>query len=137
MRLSLTKAAHAATSSDAWQEIRVRSGRDDKFVGLRKAVQRLENHNLPKTNLSSRPERSVVERSAVSFFGSHADSSARTYRKRSDGFLAQIPSRPGGPPAKRQPSPEGLGWNPHHDPERHRRGTHAVLNQSAAWSNQG
>jgi|HubBroStandDraft_6_1064221.scaffolds.fasta_scaffold886102_1 hypothetical protein len=42
MRLSLTKAAHAATSSDAWQEIRVRSGRDDKFVGLRKAVHRLE-----------------------------------------------------------------------------------------------
>jgi hypothetical protein len=83
-----------------------------------------------------------VERSAVSFFGSHADSSARTYRKRSDGFLAQIPSRPGGPPAKRQPSPEGLGWNPHHDPpappapacrgalpwERRRRGTHLVLN---------
>jgi hypothetical protein len=48
---------------------------------------------------------------------------------------AQIPSRPGGPPAKRQPSPEGLGWNPHHDPERHRRGTHVVLNQSATWRN--
>jgi hypothetical protein len=29
---------------------------------------------------------------------------------------------------KNQPSPEGLGWNPHHDPERRRRGTHAVLN---------
>jgi hypothetical protein len=29
---------------------------------------------------------------------------------------AQIPSRAGGPPAKRQPSPEGLGWNPPHDP---------------------
>jgi hypothetical protein len=42
MRLSLTKAAHAATSSDAWQEIRVRSGRDDKSVELRKAVHRLE-----------------------------------------------------------------------------------------------
>jgi len=24
------------------------------------------------------------------------------------------PSRPGGPTAKRQPSPEGLGWSPHH-----------------------
>jgi hypothetical protein len=28
------------------------------------------------------------------------------------------------PPAKRQPSPEGLGWNPDHDAERHRRGSH-------------
>ena len=26
--------------------------------------------------------------------------------------LGPDPSRPGGPPAKRQPSPEGLGWNP-------------------------
>jgi hypothetical protein len=54
----------------------------------------------------------------------------------------QIPSRPGGPPAKHQPSPEGLGWHPRHDParpglpwERHRRGTHLILNQSAAWKN--
>jgi hypothetical protein len=31
MRLSLRKAAHAALSSGAWQEIRVRSGRDDNF----------------------------------------------------------------------------------------------------------
>jgi hypothetical protein len=30
MRLSLRKAAHANVSSAAWQEIRVRSGRDDK-----------------------------------------------------------------------------------------------------------
>ena len=30
MRLSLRKAAHAAVSSAAWQEIRVRSSRDDK-----------------------------------------------------------------------------------------------------------
>jgi hypothetical protein len=30
MRLSLTKGAYAALSSAAWQEIRVRSGRDDK-----------------------------------------------------------------------------------------------------------
>ena len=30
MRLSLRKGAHAALSSAAWQEIRVRSGRDDK-----------------------------------------------------------------------------------------------------------
>src|ERR1700691_3374687 len=30
MRLSLRKGAHAAMSSAAWQEIRVRSGRDDK-----------------------------------------------------------------------------------------------------------
>jgi hypothetical protein len=33
MRLSLRKAAHAAMSSAAWQEIRVRSGRDDNSVG--------------------------------------------------------------------------------------------------------
>jgi len=32
MRLYLTKAAHVAMSSAARQEIRVRSGRDDKFV---------------------------------------------------------------------------------------------------------
>ena len=32
MRLSLMKAAYVAVSGAAWQEIRVRSGRDDKFV---------------------------------------------------------------------------------------------------------
>jgi hypothetical protein len=32
MRLSLQKGAHAALSSAAWQEIRVRSGRDDNSV---------------------------------------------------------------------------------------------------------
>ena len=32
MRPSLRKDAHAAVSSAAWQEIRVRSGRDDNFV---------------------------------------------------------------------------------------------------------
>jgi hypothetical protein len=32
MRLSLRKGAHAALSSAAWQEIRVRFGRDDKLV---------------------------------------------------------------------------------------------------------
>jgi hypothetical protein len=32
MRLSLTKAAYADMSSAAWQEIRVRSGRDDNTV---------------------------------------------------------------------------------------------------------
>jgi hypothetical protein len=30
MRLSLLKAAHAVVSMSAWQEIRVRFGRDDK-----------------------------------------------------------------------------------------------------------
>ena len=35
MRLSLMKAAHVVVSSAAWQEIRVRSGRDDKFVAGR------------------------------------------------------------------------------------------------------
>jgi hypothetical protein len=33
MRPSLRKGAHAALSSAAWQEIRVRSGRDDKGEG--------------------------------------------------------------------------------------------------------
>jgi hypothetical protein len=33
MRFSLWKAAHAVMSSAAWQEIRVRSGRDDKGEG--------------------------------------------------------------------------------------------------------
>ena len=32
MRLSLLKAAHAVVSSAAWQEIRVRFGRDDKVA---------------------------------------------------------------------------------------------------------
>jgi hypothetical protein len=32
MRPSLRKGAHAALSDAAWQEIRVRSGRDDNFV---------------------------------------------------------------------------------------------------------
>jgi hypothetical protein len=32
MRLSLLKAAHAVVSSAAWQEIRVRSGRDDNVA---------------------------------------------------------------------------------------------------------
>jgi len=52
MRLSLTKAAHVVATRAAWQEIRERSGRDDKFVCAK--------------DLSSRPERSAVERSAVS-----------------------------------------------------------------------
>ncbi len=38
MRLSLTKAAHVAMSSAAWQEIRVRSGRDDNFSCTNKFV---------------------------------------------------------------------------------------------------
>jgi hypothetical protein len=44
--------------------------------------------------------------SRTEFPASHA--SDALYR----GTTAYIPSRPGGPLAKRQPSPEGLGWNP-------------------------
>jgi hypothetical protein len=127
MRLSLKKGAHADLSSAAWQEIRVRSGRDDKSVagqgspfprkvrrtagpsaslGMTKEraptlskvvaepkrfsapwvdyrpvitpvkmtiqlqenmVSLVEREDLsPRAELSSRPERSVVERSAVS-----------------------------------------------------------------------
>jgi hypothetical protein len=35
MPLSLRKGARVALFSDAWQEIRVRSGRDDTFVSAR------------------------------------------------------------------------------------------------------
>jgi len=38
MRLSLLKAAHAVVSSAAWQEIRVRSGRDDNSSRTHKIV---------------------------------------------------------------------------------------------------
>jgi hypothetical protein len=38
VRLSLMKAAYAVLSSAAWQEIRVRSGRDDKFIAHNKLV---------------------------------------------------------------------------------------------------
>jgi hypothetical protein len=53
LRLSLLKAAHAVVSNAAWQEIRVRSGRDDKFAEPDTAVHRLEIGHLP-----SRPEES-------------------------------------------------------------------------------
>jgi hypothetical protein len=43
MRFSLTKAAHVAMSSAARQEIRVRSGRDDKFVEAWAGVHPLDN----------------------------------------------------------------------------------------------
>ena len=38
-------------------------------------------------------------------------------------FWDQTPLRPGGPPAKRRPSPEGLGWESPSCEERQRRGT--------------
>jgi hypothetical protein len=51
MRLSLRKGAHAASSSAAWQEIRVRSGRDDNsfetltfpIINLRGVLRRADN----------------------------------------------------------------------------------------------
>jgi hypothetical protein len=55
MRPSLRKGAYADASSAAWQEIRVRSGRDDKSLVVH------------ANELSSRPKRSVVEGPAVSF----------------------------------------------------------------------
>jgi hypothetical protein len=57
MRLSLRKGAHVDPSGAAHQEIRVRFGRDDKFVATL-----IANY---LANLSSRPKRSAVERSAV------------------------------------------------------------------------
>ena len=45
MRPSLRKGAHAALSSAAWQEIRVRSGRDDKFcLGTPSIVSKMNCH---------------------------------------------------------------------------------------------
>jgi hypothetical protein len=65
MRLSLPRAAHVVVAGSAKQEIRVRSGRDDK--GEETApVQQLLSLEAPLFPLSSRPERSAVERSAVS-----------------------------------------------------------------------
>jgi hypothetical protein len=46
MRLSLRKGAHAALSSAAWQEIRVRSGRDDNFVAKLAVIG--EKSSIPK-----------------------------------------------------------------------------------------
>jgi hypothetical protein len=79
MRPSLRKGAYAASSSVAWQEIRVRSGRDDKVRGKLVSIKftiGIESFSfvLPirpmqmeamLSSLSSRPERSVVEGSAV------------------------------------------------------------------------
>jgi hypothetical protein len=53
MRLSLTKAAHVAMSSVAWQEIRIRSGRDDKVVadeipGFQERSAKLQIPRLPR-----------------------------------------------------------------------------------------
>jgi uncharacterized protein (DUF736 family) len=42
MRLSLMKAAHVVASGAAWQEIRVRSGRDDNSVRMEFPVFRRE-----------------------------------------------------------------------------------------------
>ncbi len=68
MRLSLRKGAYAALSGAAWQEIRVRSGRDDNsFARKRWFSSGILVSYI--TKLSSRPERSVVEGPAVSFLG--------------------------------------------------------------------
>jgi hypothetical protein len=60
MRLSSMKAAHVAVSNAANQEIRVRSGRDDKVVELCKTVHQLERPPLrsplkPKTAFMGHP----------------------------------------------------------------------------------
>jgi hypothetical protein len=62
MRLSLRRGAFAVLSSAAWQEIRVRCGRDDKFVAKTELSQRIVAF---KIDLSSRPKRSEVEGPAV------------------------------------------------------------------------
>jgi hypothetical protein len=51
--------------SAARRENRVRSGRDDKFVLGKRQFLQSEQVPMRLTNLSSRPKRSAVERSAV------------------------------------------------------------------------
>src|ERR1700733_6819167 len=60
MRLSLRKAAHAAMSSAAWQEIRVRSGRDDNSIA-RKWPQKRSDEWLLMVPQNCHPDRSVAE----------------------------------------------------------------------------
>src|ERR1700733_7696968 len=75
MRLSLRKAAHAAMSSAAWQETRVRSGRDDNSIA-RKWPQKRSDEWLLMVPQNCHPDRSVVEwRDLLFSSGSHADSS--------------------------------------------------------------
>jgi hypothetical protein len=76
MRLSLTKAAYVAMSSAALQKIRVRSGRDHKVVAGKYQIFHGESSPTFVATLSSRPERSVVEGSAVSLSSSHTPSQA-------------------------------------------------------------
>src|ERR1700727_1284650 len=60
MRLSLRKAAHAAMSSAAWQEIRVRSGRDDNSIA-RKWPQKRSDEWLLMVPQNCHPDRSVAQ----------------------------------------------------------------------------
>ena len=114
-------------SSAAWQEIRVRSGRDDKFA--RRKLPTLQWMRARPWLSKLHLDRSAAEWRDLRFlFGSYTPSLVEMRIKRLP--LGPHPSRPGGPPAKRQPSPEGLGWNPPPDPERHRRGTLIFLNES-------
>jgi hypothetical protein len=62
MRLSLVKGAHVLMSNAAWQEIRVRSGRDDNFAARAELSREIVSFEI---NLSSRPKRSAVEGPAV------------------------------------------------------------------------
>src|ERR1700727_2667213 len=60
MRLFLRKAAHAAMSSAAWQEIRVRSGRDDNSIA-RKWPQKRSDEWLLMGQPKCPPGRSVAQ----------------------------------------------------------------------------
>ena len=60
MRLSLRKGAPAVLSSAAWQEIRVRSGRDDNSVVAKTSFSPGNAEFYPSTELSSRPERTRI-----------------------------------------------------------------------------
>jgi hypothetical protein len=67
MRLSL-KAAHVTMSSAAWQEIRVRSSRDDNSVAAQISYFSWKRRILSSNRIVISTERSVVERSAVFFW---------------------------------------------------------------------
>jgi hypothetical protein len=68
MRLSLLKAAHVALSCAAWQEIRVRSGRDDNSVEPITAVCPLGTQSFltqpqPKAGKMPAPQSAIAQRS--------------------------------------------------------------------------
>ena len=99
MRLSLTKAAHAAMSSVAWQEIRVRSGRDDKFVARRLLI-------IQWMHVCPWPNKFVIPPAPACRGSSRLACASRERNEHGKAVFAIQAQRAG---TKNQPSPEGLG----------------------------